>query len=209
MTAMTSSCSRGRALAAIVVAGLALALAACGSSSPGVAHLPGHHSTSSGAGSAGSGGSASGGASSGGPSGGSHAEIKMVGVSGQNALRFAQCMRTHGIPSFPDPNAQGVFSFSGSNLGPGSLQFHRAQLACSTLLHLGGGPPSPAGRAAMLAKLLRYSQCMRSHGELKFPDPSSSGGTVRLQLSGVDPSSTIFQRAQSACNGLLPGGGPP
>jgi hypothetical protein len=133
----------------------------------------------------------------------------MAGVSGENAIKFATCVRAHGVPNFPDPNALGVFSLSGPVNTP---QFQRAQRTCATLLHLGGGPPSPARQAHALAQLLRYSQCMRSHGVTSFPDPTSSpGGGVGLTLKsgdGIDPTSAIFQRAQKACASLAPGGGP-
>lgn len=33
----------------------------------------------------------------------------------KQALAFAHCMRAHGVPNFPDPNAQGVYSPSGLN----------------------------------------------------------------------------------------------
>lgn len=46
-------------------------------------------------------------------------------------LALAQCMRTHGYPSFPDPDGQGTFDFSGSNaVDPNSPQFEQAMNAC-------------------------------------------------------------------------------
>jgi hypothetical protein len=32
-------------------------------------------------------------------------------------LRFARCMREHGLPDFPDPQADGRFRFTGTNAG--------------------------------------------------------------------------------------------
>jgi hypothetical protein len=32
-------------------------------------------------------------------------------------LRFARCMREHGLPDFPDPGADGQFQFAGTNAG--------------------------------------------------------------------------------------------
>jgi hypothetical protein len=203
-----------RRLIALPLIGLALlALAACGSSSPSIAHLGGKkpgQSSSSGRSSSSlfGGGSPSGGSPGSGAQ--SHAAISMAGVSGANAVKFAACIRAHGVPGFPDPNAQGVFSLTGSDASlPRSSQFQRASTACRSLLHLGGGPPSAAESAKMLAQLLKYSQCMRSHGVTNFPDPTDSDGRVGLQvnLSGsLNPQSSIFQRAQSACASLQPGG---
>jgi hypothetical protein len=205
-----------RRLMIVPLTGLVLlALAACGSSGgPSVAHLPSGKKASQSA-SAGAGASQSfaGGPSAGVVSGSGaqlHAAIRMDGVSGSNAVRFSACIRAHGVPDFPDPNAQGVFSLSGADASlPQTAQFQRASTACRSLLHLGGAPPSPATRAKVLAALLKYSQCMRSHGVTNFPDPTTSGGAVGLTLgssSGVNPQSPIFQRAQRACASLQPGG---
>jgi hypothetical protein len=50
----------------------------------------------------------------------------------QELLVIAKCMRAHGYPSFPDPDSQGVFDFSGSStVDPGSPQFQRAMGTCS------------------------------------------------------------------------------
>lgn len=51
-----------------------------------------------------------------------------------------------------------------------------------------------------------FSECMRSHGEPKYPDPNSQG----VVSSTIDPNSPQFQAAQRACahlaNGPEPGG---
>ena len=40
-------------------------------------------------------------------------------------------MRTHGYPSFPDPDSQGAFDFNGSSsIDPNSSQFQAAMSAC-------------------------------------------------------------------------------
>lgn len=60
------------------------------------------------------------------------------GVSEQQLakdLKFSKCMRAHGVTNFPDPNAQGDFSGSGSAQGnnplnPMSPQFQNAQAIC-------------------------------------------------------------------------------
>jgi hypothetical protein len=46
-------------------------------------------------------------------------------------LTLAQCMRKHGYPSFPDPDSQGAFDFTGASaVDPNSLQFQSAMSAC-------------------------------------------------------------------------------
>jgi hypothetical protein len=116
---------------------------------------------------------------------------------------FAACMRTHGVPNFPDSGRIDV----GGGIDPGSSQFRAAQEACRGLLPQGGGGVvSAKDQAAFLA----FSACMRSHGVPNFPDPDFSGGGVTIDAGaggGPDPSSPQFQAAQKACGHFLPGGG--
>jgi hypothetical protein len=51
------------------------------------------------------------------------------------ALRFSQCMRTHGVPSFPDPSfsGTGAIRIGGLNVDPNSPAFKAAQAACGSL----------------------------------------------------------------------------
>jgi hypothetical protein len=53
----------------------------------------------------------------------------------QQLLRFAACMRQHGLPKFPDPEPNGGLRIQrGSGLDPNSPQFKAAQKACQDLL---------------------------------------------------------------------------
>ncbi len=45
-------------------------------------------------------------------------------------LALAKCMRTHGYPSFPDPDSQGAFDFNISSIDPNSPPFQTAMGAC-------------------------------------------------------------------------------
>lgn len=52
------------------------------------------------------------------------------------ALRYADCMRSHGITDFPDPDAHGQFPEAHMrDLGKGSQQFTAAQNACQHYLN--------------------------------------------------------------------------
>ncbi|HEX8008072.1 MAG TPA: hypothetical protein VF482_16770 [Trebonia sp.] len=56
-------------------------------------------------------------------------------------LRYAQCMRTHGISDFPDPNSQGLLQIRaqpGSDLDPNNPRYQSANTACQHF-ELGGG----------------------------------------------------------------------
>jgi hypothetical protein len=125
-------------------------------------------------------------------------------------LKYSQCMRTHGLPSFPDPVQQsgGGISLSmkkGSGPDPDSPSFKAAEAACRKFApRRGTGQPMPA---AEQQRFLRYSQCMRTHGVPQFPDPKFSGGGVQLRLpQGLGPDSPSLKAAQNACRSLQPGG---
>lgn len=49
------------------------------------------------------------------------------------AVQFAACMRSHGVPNFPDPNSQSGFLIRGG-VDPNSSQFKAAMQACQSLL---------------------------------------------------------------------------
>jgi hypothetical protein len=172
----------------VALVGLAFTAAACssGSSSPGVASVGSTTTTTT----------ASAGAS---PAGNS-------GTSTAGALKFAQCMRSRGISQFPDPNTQGGFD-AVAGVNPNSSQYLAAQKTCQPLV--GSGLP-PAKQAQMQAKLLKFAQCMRTHGVPNYPDPIFSNGGVSQAIgkeSGLSPNSPTFQAAQKACQSVHSGSG--
>jgi hypothetical protein len=116
------------------------------------------------------------------------------------ALKFANCMRSHGVSDFPDPGTGGAIQVPiGSKRSP---TFQAAARACSKYGPGPGGGSPPHISAAQRRKLLAFSECMRTHGIPSFPDPTfpSSGGAV---LGGpntnLDRQSPVFQRAAAAC----------
>jgi hypothetical protein len=199
-------------LSVALLAGTALLVAGCGgSTSAGVAHLP----------SSTSGGSA--------PADAGKSSPESSASQQQKLVAYSQCMRTHGVPEFPEP-VEGHLLIRGAvhngrptAVNPGSTQFQTAQRACGKLLP-SGGVPSPAEQAKVQESALKFSQCMRTHGVPSFPDPTfGGGGRVALKVTGgaggIDPNSPQFKAAQKACQSILPrplgakggpeGGGPP
>jgi hypothetical protein len=152
--------------------------------------------------------------SSGSPSGATGATKRF------DALAFSQCMRTHGVPNFPDLGSNGSVGFevqrrvgSGSSMTVNGVSvsapaFQSAMQSCRKDLPNGGHPPplSASRRAAML----RFSQCMRTHGITNFPDPTfGANGGARIGFgpsSGINPQSPAFQNAQKACASASGGG---
>jgi len=138
-----------------------------------------------------------------------------VGSANYNdAVAYARCMRTHGVPNMPDPNAKGEFlsyhgKLNGEVVNPNSAQFAAADKACRHLL-ANGGQITPAEQQQLLAETLKFVACMRAHGLANFPDPTTSGGGVGIDLggTGIRPDSLQYQTAEKACRSLQPGGGP-
>ncbi len=132
------------------------------------------------------------------------------------ALAFSNCMRSNGVPNFPDPKPGGGLQFpvSGGNLA--SPAFRSAQAKCRKLLP-GGGPPGPGSTtnpsAQTLAKLVRIAECMREHGISQFPDPRTSvpsnpvgyqeitdfDGAILLFPSTINLQSPAYRQDLEAC----------
>jgi hypothetical protein len=204
------SVTYGAATAVVaMVAGASLAGCGGGASAPGVAHL-GSTATTAPSAAGGSGGPValgSGGASA---SGGGATAKANGGADEAKLEAYSVCMRSHGVPSFPDPASgpNGGFGFQikggpGTGLDPNSPTFQAADNKCKSLLPNGGvgQPLSPAQQQAFLA----WAACIRAHGVPTFPDPDFSGGGVRIRVNGPG-NGAAMQAAQLACKPKLPGG---
>lgn len=123
----------------------------------------------------------------------------------QKALAYAQCIRAHGIPGYPDPNSQGQFIIQNGGSAPPRVSAavaNAAAQACQKLL-----PPSMAQGPSKASPgsnthALKFSECMRSHGEPNFPDPAANGSFTLP--SGMNAESPQFQNAEKACQSLMP-----
>jgi hypothetical protein len=126
-------------------------------------------------------------------------------------MAYAKCMRTHGISDFPDPisgpGGQGggfqIAAGPGSDLDPNNPRYEAANNTCQPLLPNGGVTPAPS--AAQLAKEVKLSACIRTHGFPAFPDPNGQGTFV---LHNFDMSSTEVQSAFKTCRSLTKFKGP-
>jgi hypothetical protein len=132
------------------------------------------------------------------------------------SLSYSRCMRSHGVPNFPDPKQVGddiQIPGSRSGMNPQSPVFESAQRSCRQLLP-GGGQHTHAEQQHALARMLHISQCMRAHDISEFPDPtpsppSSRAGHSEIMSNGeawlaipnsIDVRSLAFERAAVACN---------
>jgi hypothetical protein len=134
------------------------------------------------------------------------------------AIKFSDCMRSHGVSNFPDPSPGGGIQInSGSGINPQSPAFQSAQNACSKLLP-GGGRGLGRASASRKLEMVKLAQCMRKHGLTTFPDPTASAPSpgAGLGIAFGSPGSFIavprsllqspaFNQAAAACG--FPGGG--
>ncbi len=131
-------------------------------------------------------------------------------VADSQGLEFANCMRAHGLTSFPDPSAGGGGFELGAGIDPQSPAFKSARLACAKFA-------PEAGRGVQATKsqflaALKFAKCMRVHGVPDFPDPTSSdsppgpilivGRGLFFRVSpGFNPNTPAVRRAVAACGG--------
>jgi hypothetical protein len=158
---------------------------------------------------AGSGGSPAAGGSSSTPSG----------------VAYSACMRSHGVPSFPDPDANGNLpKGDAQQFGVGTSQLRSARRACRRLLpttgasfqedaqqcYLAGDCP-PDLVEQILTVQRRYARCIRAHGVPGWPDPTiDSQGRPSFDVSKAGLSarythSSAFAAKDRECERLVSG----
>jgi hypothetical protein len=157
------------------------------------------------------------------PTAGASTSGKGDPLNARRGLEFAQCIRAHGVPNFPDPTSNGrggiqIQQSDRSGSGPSTEvngvaingpAFQKAMQSCRSYLPNGGTPP-PGALAKAKAQALAMSRCMRTHGVPNFPDPQFQTGPgggfgVRIGGPGIDPRSPAFQAAQKACGSIFGG----
>lgn len=117
----------------------------------------------------------------------------------QARAAYATCIRDHGVPDFPNPDANGSFTYRGAS-SPGLAA---AMRACSHFLDSSAGSSSSSQQLAqMRQQAYRWTLCMRQHG-INVPDPDPAGPGVNL--TGLDISSPAFRSANKACGSLVQG----
>jgi hypothetical protein len=117
------------------------------------------------------------------------------------AVKFAECIRGHGVPHFPDPDAKGDFVF-GIDVTPAVWQ--KAVHACKALEPPGAlsGKRSPKQQSAAL----RFAQCIRENGVKDFPDPVNGDplvDTTKIPSSNRPGGMTILNAAMKKCGSVL------
>ena len=118
-------------------------------------------------------------------------------------VNFATCMRSHGVPDYPDPQftSSGGVQISPGQANTNSPAFKSAQSHCHQLLP-NGGQPAGIGGAHAKTQEVKFADCMRESGVPNFPDPSHDGA---FDLPpGLNPQAPQFTKAMSACKRVQP-----
>ena len=121
----------------------------------------------------------------------------------EKAVKFAECIRAHGVADFPDPNAKNEFEY-GVSVTP--AVWKRASTACKDLQPPGtlSGKRTPKEQSGAL----KFAQCMRDNGVKDFPDPANGDplvDTTKIPSLGdrsprTDP---VFAPAMDKCRVAL------
>jgi hypothetical protein len=136
------------------------------------------------------------------------------GTQATGLLAYASCMRSHGVPDFPDPTGSGIpkDDVIRAFRAVSNAQAQTASKECAHLLPTGGSLSGQATRAVPTQDqqdYLKAAACMRSHGITNFPDPKFSGGNVNFPIpSSINSNSTQFNQARQTCQKLIPAGLP-
>ena len=146
-------------------------------------------------------------------------------TSSPSAIAYSACMRSHGVPTFPDPDSSGQLpKADAQHLGVSSSELQAAQQACRGVLPNHGGAinassvdqcmTAGACPRALVRQVLNeerdFARCMRSHGVPNWPDPSiDSRGrpvfAISISQLGFDPYSRQVWAQGNRCSHLMPG----
>jgi hypothetical protein len=144
---------------------------------------------------------ATGGAGSGASSAGASSRADTQATKRERAVRFAECVRSHGVPHFPDPDATGNFNFG---VDVSAATFSAAVNACKALQP--PGTLSAHRSASQQSAALRFAQCVRAHGVPDFPDPVNGQPLINTYLipSANRPGGmSILNAATHKCGSVL------
>lgn len=117
-----------------------------------------------------------------------------------SAVAYSVCMRSHGVPDYPDPEPDGSLPKGNAQaFGVSDSQYQTAERACQHLLpgstttfaasltqclETGDCPPAVVQRA--LAEGRTLAQCLRTDGVANWPDPTiDSMGRPSFQVTAA------------------------
>jgi hypothetical protein len=142
-------------------------------------------------------------------------------ASSPSAVAYSHCMRSHGVPNYPDPGSDGALPKGGAQqFGVSSSQLQAAESDCQHLYPVNDGAiqqcettgDCPQAVVQQALNIMReYARCLRSHGLARWPDPSlDSQGRPFFDVSAAGLSyqythSPAFGSKDSECERLVGG----
>jgi len=116
-----------------------------------------------------------------------------------SAVAYSACMRSHGVPNYPDPSSnESLPKGNAQAFGVSNSQFQAARTACRHLLpdsetftasltqclQTGDCPQAVVQQA--LTEGRKFAQCMHNHGVPNWPDPTiDSTGRPSFNVTGA------------------------
>jgi hypothetical protein len=116
-------------------------------------------------------------------------------------VKFAECIRAHGVADFPDPDAKGEFQYG---VSVSLAVWQKATTACKDLQP--PGTLSSKRTRKQQSASLRFAQCVRDNGVKDFPDPVNGEpliDTYKIPSSNRPGGMTILNAATQRCRALL------
>jgi len=118
------------------------------------------------------------------------------------AVKFAECIRAHGVSDFPDPNTKNDFEY-GVSVTP--AVWTKAVNACKALQP--PGSLSSKRTTKEQSASLKFAECIRANGVKDFPDPVNGEpviNTYKIPSSNKPGGMTILNAAIQKCRKLGP-----
>ena len=139
-------------------------------------------------------------------------------------VSYSACMRSHGVPNYPDPDSSGQLPKPDAHhLGVSGTQLQSTQQACQHLLpNTGRALNADSVQQCMMAddcpralvqqvltEERSYARCMRSDGVPNWPDPvTDSQGrpvfAISISKDGFNPYSKPIWAKGNQCSHLMP-----
>ena len=140
-----------------------------------------------------------------------HSTASAGAAGAPSAVAYANCMRSHGVPGYPDPGGDGQLQkTTAQQLGVSGSRLQAAEQACRPLYPASSGSfqqllqeceatgdcPQAVVQQALTA-MRPFAQCMRTHGVPDFPDPTlDSQGRPFFDVSAAGLSRAYTHSAQ-------------
>jgi len=112
----------------------------------------------------------------------------------QRALKAETCMRTHGVPDYPEPRLDDrtITLLFTAGVNPTSPAVQAAAKKCGS---------QAERQAGETQSRIAFAHCMRMHGVTNFPYPTAQGhvSPAMVQAAGIDMRSPAVVQVLSAC----------